>query len=81
MDLYGQKIMEPHECLGSAIVILSFLQQLTEVHMDTMPSDLLGKLLDIVVETEARKGKQCLEVLIKDKQSRLEPVNVIIFTS
>ena len=66
---------EPLKCLGSATVLLSFLQQLTPVSMDTMPIDLLGKLLNTVIQTDAKNGKQHLEVLIQDEKSRFKVTN------
>ena len=67
--LHDQGKLQPPKRLSSGIVILSLLQQLN--NMDAMPVRILEKLLDVVIKADARKGKHCLEVLIKNKESRL----------
>ena len=73
LEFYPQLRREPIKCLGSAIVILSFLQQLKLIRMDTMEIN-LGMFLEIVADTDVKKGKQHLDVLIQDEKSRLKAI-------
>ena len=76
--VHDQKELQPPKRLSSAIVVMSLLQQLN--HMDVMPVSVLVKLLNIVIEADARKGMQCLEVPVKNKESRLEVNDTVIIS-
>ena len=69
VELQGR--MQSLKRFSSATVIMSLLQKLN--HMDTMLiNGVLEKLLGIVIVVDPTKGKQCLEGLIMDIESRFE---------